>query len=156
MPEVSVKTMKQGFCRLEWVAELERKGEPMKIERFYRPEIMSADVWDSLSDAAGRMQFYEVGSLVVFDQRQLAGIITERDLVRAMSDGVDPERVPVRRYMTENPQVVDPDTEVDEAVRTMIDLGIRHLPVVEGERVVGMVSVRDLLTEEHAVVVAGR
>ena len=128
----------------------------MKIAWIYWPEVLSTDVWDSLADAASRMQFYEVGSLVVFDQREFVGIITERDLVRAMSDGAVAESVPVRRYVTEDPSVVGCDADADQAVRMMLELGVRHLPVVDGTRVVGMVSVRDLLAQEHALVVAGR
>jgi CBS domain-containing protein len=150
MPEVAAA---RGAARLD---HGERREEgAMKIGSIYRPEVISTDEWDSLADAASRMQFYEVGSLVVFDQRQFVGIITERDLVRAMADGAHAERMPICRYMTESPVVIGPDTDADEAIRTMLELGVRHLPVVDGKQVVGMVSVRDLLAEEHDLVVSG-
>jgi CBS domain-containing protein len=121
----------------------------MKVSSIYRPEIISADVVESLSDAASRMQFYEVGSLIVFDGRQFVGIITERDLVRAMADGARAAAVPVRRYMTEGPLVIEPQADSEQAIRMMLELGVRHLPVVEGNKLVGMVSSRDLMSEEH-------
>ncbi len=117
----------------------------MKIRSIYRPDVISVDAGDSLSDAASRMQFYEVGSLMVFDGYELVGIITERDLLKSIAEGADPEEMPVRRYMTERPVVVGPDSDAEEAVQTMLDLGVRHLPVMEGDRLVGMVSARDLL-----------
>lgn len=121
----------------------------MKIASIYRPEIISVDVSESLSDAASRMQFFEVGSLVVFEGRQFVGILTERDLVRAMADGARPAAVPVRTYMTEDPVVIEPEADSEQAIRMMLELGVRHLPVVEGNRVAGMVSARDLMAEEH-------
>lgn len=119
----------------------------MKVESIYRPEVISVDADEPLSEVASRMQFTEVGSLVVFEGGRFVGIITERDLTRAMADGVDPEGTPASRYMTEDPVVVTPDTDTREAVTRMIDLGVRHLPVVVGDHVVGMVSARDLLLD---------
>ncbi len=102
---------------------------------------------ESLANVAGRMRFNEVGSLIVFDGDRFVGIITERDLARAMADGVDPERTPALQYMTVDPIGVNPETDVHQVARRMLELGVRHLPVVMGDTVVGMVSARDLLVE---------
>jgi CBS domain-containing protein len=118
----------------------------MNLETIYRPEkTVSIDSRDSIAEAAGRMQFTEISALVVFEADRFAGIITERDLVRAMSEGVDPDWTPCADYMTEDPVVVDPETDVHVAAERMVDLGVRHLPVMVGDHVVGMVSARDLL-----------
>ncbi|HEX9824701.1 MAG TPA: CBS domain-containing protein [Actinomycetota bacterium] len=120
----------------------------MKVRAVYRPEVLVADSDESLIDVAGRMQFEEVGSLAIIEHGRLVGIITERDLARALSDGVDPVETPVADYMTAEPVTVSPDTEVSAAAAAMLELGVRHLPVMEEGRVVGMVSSRDLLSIE--------
>ena len=126
----------------------------MKVGVICRQDVIAVDVGESLADAASRMQFQEVGSLLVYDHRRVVGIITERDLVRAMAEGVRAEGVPVGQYMTEGPLMVSSDTEADEAVRLMLELGVRHLPVMDGDPVVGMVSALDLRAEEHTLIVS--
>ncbi|HEX9892075.1 MAG TPA: CBS domain-containing protein [Actinomycetota bacterium] len=120
----------------------------MKVSAVYRPDVLTAGAFEDLAEAASRMSFNEVGSLAVFDRGDLVGIITERDLVRAMADGVDPEVTPVDRYMTPDPVTVDPETDLEQAAAMMLKLGARHLPVTEGGRVMGMISARDLLTDQ--------
>ncbi|HEX6262038.1 MAG TPA: CBS domain-containing protein, partial [Actinomycetota bacterium] len=99
-------------------------------------------------DAAGRMQYQEIGSLAVLEHGKLVGILTERDLARALADGVDPAETPVAAYMTEEPVTVTPEADAASVAATMLDLGVRHIPVVEGGQVIGMVSSRDLLSLE--------
>jgi len=117
----------------------------VKVQSIYRSRVVVADGDGSLADAATRMHENQVGSLVVMDGERLAGILTERDLTRAIAEGADPESVTVADYMTGWPTVVSPDMDVREAVAAMLELECRHLPVVEEGRVVGMVSIRDLL-----------
>ena len=102
---------------------------------------------DTLADAASKMHFEEIGSLAVLRQGHFAGIITERDLVRAIADGVDTASTAVAGYMTEDPILANPEDGTQEAAARMVVLGIRHLPVVVGSEVVGMISIRDLLEE---------
>ncbi|HEX9377430.1 MAG TPA: CBS domain-containing protein [Actinomycetota bacterium] len=119
----------------------------MNVESVYRPGVVCAEADDPLSEVASRMQFNEIGALAVIDHGSLVGIITERDLVRAVADGTDTELTPAGEYMTEDPVVVAPDADVHEAVTRMLDIGVRHLPVMSGGRLLGMVSARDLLAE---------
>jgi CBS domain-containing protein len=112
-------------------------------------EIMSrASVTDSASDtltsAAERMWRQQTGSLLVMDEGHLSGIITERDVMKAVARGVDLSATPVSAVMTTNVLTVKPSTEVSEAAQHMSDRWIRHLPVVQDDAVVGMVSQRDL------------
>ncbi|MGZ4208176.1 MAG: CBS domain-containing protein, partial [Actinomycetota bacterium] len=100
---------------------------------------------ESIADVAARLQFHEIGALAVYEDQMMVGIITERDLVRAMADGVDPMNTPVAKYMTEDAVAVSPNTDLQVAAATMIAIGSRHLPVSEGAKVVGMISARDLL-----------
>ena len=120
----------------------------MRVRDLYRRDVIRAAAEESLAEAAARMSFEEIGALAVFEGSALVGIITERDVVRAVGDGIDPSSVSVRDYMTPEPVTVTPDASAAEAAATMILLGARHLPVTEGGEVVGMISVRDLLVEE--------
>src|SRR5438046_6870581 len=78
------------------------------------------------------------------DGERLLGIFTERDTVRALSQAHDAARHEIVSWMTHNPTTVAPDVDAEDALRTMLDSGFRHLPVVENGKVIGMVSMRDL------------
>ncbi|HSL67233.1 MAG TPA: CBS domain-containing protein [Actinomycetota bacterium] len=119
----------------------------MKVRAVYQPEVLAAGPYEDLAEVACRMQFHEVGALVVFDHGLLRGIITERDLVRAVADGADPAVTPVERYMTVEPATVAPDESVSEVAALMLRLGVRHLPVTEAGRMLGMVAAQDLLSD---------
>src|SRR5687768_10792905 len=120
----------------------------MKVRALYRAEVLVASPTEPLIEAASRMQFEEIGSLAVMEHGRLVAIITERDMARALSDGVDPIETPVAAYMTAEPVKVDAEMDVAVAAATMADLGVRHLPVMDHGRLVGMVSSRDLLSLE--------
>lgn len=117
----------------------------MKVRAIYRPWVVTADGDERLADVATRMQDNQVGSLVVTVGGRLAGIVTERDLTRAIAEGVDPEVATAADFMTQAPASIDADADVRDVVLTLLELGCRHLPVTDGGTLVGMVSVRDLL-----------
>lgn len=105
-----------------------------------------------IAEAAVHMMEADTGSLVVVDKGDLVGIVTERDVLRAVAEGSNTKTVTVARIMTPGPDSLEPDVEVREVALWMVAAGYRHLPVVEGERLVGMVSIKDLvwaLTEEE-------
>lgn len=120
----------------------------MKVGALCRHEVTAADPYESLSEAASRMQYNEVGALPVFENEALVGILSERDLVRAVADGVDLGSTAVIAYMTPEPVTIDEGADVVEAAGVMLKVGARHLPVLDGGRVVGMISARDLLEVE--------
>jgi CBS domain-containing protein len=122
----------------------------MKVEAMYRPEVFTIESDESLAAAASTMHFNEVGALPVFDDGRFTGIITERDLVRALAEDEDPQSTTVREYMTPDPVSITPDTSLGQAADRMLQMGVRHLPVLLAGEVVGMVSVRDLLVEVDA------
>src|SRR5438093_9709082 len=99
---------------------------------------------DTVGEAVALMAQNRVGSVLVMEGDRLLGIFTERDTVRAISQAHDAARHEVVSWMTSDPTTVGPDTDTDEALRTMLDRGFRHLPVVEDGKVVGIVSIRDL------------
>ncbi|CAO3422314.1 CBS domain-containing protein [Azospirillum doebereinerae] len=107
----------------------------------------------SVRDAAKRMKAEHVASIVVTDAGDHAlGIFTERDLTdRVVADGLDPDATALAVVMTPCPVTTGPETPVEEALRRMATNGLRHLPVVRDGRVVGIVSMRDFVGEELAV-----
>ncbi len=97
-----------------------------------------------LAVAAAGMVEANVGSAVVMQGPFLAGILTERDVLRAAASGEDLSASRVSAWMTPDPQSAEPGTSVDDAAQIMLLNGFRHLPVVEGRTVCGVVSLRDL------------
>ena len=100
---------------------------------------------DTLGEAAERMAGHDVGSAVVVEHGRLIGILTERDILRAVAGRVHSSEARVREWMTADPVTADEGTSVAEALETMMEHGFRHLPVVEGGRTLGVVSIRDVL-----------
>jgi CBS domain-containing protein len=96
--------------------------------------------------AAAIMVAANVGSAVVMQGQFLAGILTERDILRAAASGADLSASAVSDWMTPDPQSASPDTSVESAAQIMLLNGFRHLPVVEGRTVCGVVSLRDLFS----------
>ena len=99
---------------------------------------------DTLRSAAERMWREQTGSLLVMDDDRLAGIITERDLLRAVALGADLAPATVDEAMTAEVFTVPPDMPLRDAAREMAARWIRHLPVVDGRRVLGVISMRDV------------
>ena len=107
----------------------------------------------SVLDAVRRMDQARIGSILILGEDESpAGVFTERDLmVRVIVAGKDPEKVLIEEVMTRELFTVDPERRINEVAREMQARHIRHLPVVEGGRVVGMLSLRDLLREHLSV-----
>jgi CBS domain-containing protein len=99
----------------------------------------------TLADAAEALVEASVGSLGVIVDRELVGIITERDLVRAIAQGADPETDTVADWMADAPDTFSPDVEVEAAARWLLEVGYRHMPVMENGELLGIVSIRDIL-----------
>jgi len=97
---------------------------------------------DTLGEVAEKMRDRDVGSAVVADYGRLIGIITSRDLLRAFAGRVHSSEARVREWMTAEPVTVSPETTLEVAATLMTEYGFHHLPVVEGERLVGMVGLR--------------
>ncbi|MGF1615133.1 MAG: CBS domain-containing protein [Gammaproteobacteria bacterium] len=99
----------------------------------------------SVLDAARRMKELGVGALLVTEESQLLGIFTERDLlVRVVAEGLDPSTTAVSAVMTPEPQCVSPFITVENAMHVITDKRFRHLPVVEGDHLEGMITIGDL------------
>ncbi len=99
----------------------------------------------SLTDLATKLDLEQVGALVVMSGDRLEGVVSERDIVRALAAGCDPSDVWASDVMADVPADVDEDDSIVIAAETMLDEGVRHLPVMSDGRTLGVVSVRDVL-----------
>ncbi len=110
-----------------------------------KPNFITVAPEDTLGEVAERMTRQNTGAVVVKDFGKLIGILTERDMLRAMAARVHTSDARVRQWMTADPITAPPDMDLDEAAQIMLDNGFRHLPVVDGQNVLGVVSLRRVL-----------
>jgi CBS domain-containing protein len=99
---------------------------------------------DTLVEAARKMWHQQTGSLLVVDGDDLVGIVTERDILKAVASGTSLDQARIADVMTKDPVTVAPGTSLREAAGIMADKWIRHLPVVDSGKLVGVISQRDL------------
>ncbi len=107
-------------------------------------DVLTVDPSDTIGETAQQMVERGVSSAVVSDYGTLIGIVTERDLTRAVAGRVHTSEARVREWMTSDPITLGPDANADEAAKIMLDNGFRHVPIVDEGRAVGIVSIRDV------------
>lgn len=101
---------------------------------------------DTIEQAAAVMWRHRVGSVVVLEDGEPSGILTERDVLKVVAKGLDSKVLTVRSQMTSSLVTAPEDTDAAEAAKTLAAQGIRHLPVTNAEgRIIGIASMRDLL-----------
>lgn len=99
----------------------------------------------TVEQAVAEMNRHRIGSVVIKKGDQVCGIFTERDvLTRLVSSGRDSKTTLVREVMTQNFQSITPETSVEDAMQMMTDRRVRHLPVLDGGQLVGMISIGDV------------
>jgi CBS domain-containing protein len=102
----------------------------------------------SVLEAVRKMSDENVSSLLILDGARLAGIFTERDAMRrVLCEGLAPEKTPIRDVMTPEPTVVGAKETIADVVALMDERKIRHMPVVDGEQLLGIISLRDVLRQ---------
>lgn len=117
----------------------------MAIGDVMRTRVVTVNTGDSARIAVLRMLEEGVGSVAVCESGRLVGIFTERDVLGLAGDGTDLDQVRIDDVMTRDPLTVDAQVAVLDAARLMGERRIRHLPVVEGGLLLGMVGIRDVL-----------
>lgn len=116
--------------------------------------LLTVDSNGSVLEAAGVMNDHKIGSVVVMSGDRMVGILTERDiLTRVVASQRDPASTRVQEVMTREVLTCRPATKLNEARLVMRERRIRHLPVVEKDRVIGMISLGDLNNAEHDILV---
>jgi CBS domain-containing protein len=127
----------------------------MRVSERCRHVLVTTVAEETLLGAATRMSWYRIGALPVYRRHRLIGIVTERDIIAALADGADPATTKVAQYMTDKPVAIRPDEDLEVAARRMAELGVRHLPVLDGDRLLGVLSIRDLLAPAATPAAAG-
>lgn len=107
--------------------------------------VLTVSPQDTLEHAAQAMIERKVGSAVVIKDGAHVGIVTERDVLRAVARGTVPWSTQIEDVMTADPICAEPALEISKATQIMLDGGFRHLPIVQGGKLIGIVSLRDLL-----------
>jgi CBS domain-containing protein len=107
-------------------------------------ELLEAAPDEGLAEAAQHMVARGVGAVLVMDGDRIDGILTERDILKAVAMGIT-ETARVRDWMTKNPETIEASDSTAHAAALMIHGGFRHLPVLDGGTVAGIVSIRDLM-----------
>jgi CBS domain-containing protein len=114
------------------------------VRKHMSRNLLSVEPGETITEAAQRMVERNIGAVLVLDGGRLVGIMTERDVLRAVARGLHGDAV-VAEYMTKDPETIAPDDTTQHAAVLMIHGGFRHLPVVERDDVVGILSIRDLM-----------
>lgn len=120
----------------------------MKIGQLTQRTVVTADISETLTAAAVRMRAAEISALAVTQDGRPIGVLSERDLTRALAEGVDPKAATLAEYVSLELNVARPDDDSQQVASRMLELGVRHMPVVEDSKVIGMISMRDLLLLE--------
>jgi CBS domain-containing protein len=117
----------------------------MNVGAVMATRVVAVEPTVSVQDAISRMVDEGIGSVAVCEGTQLVGILTERDVLRAAARRADFELLIVGEVMSRQLVKASPDTPLLHAARTMGERGIRHLPVVEGDNLLAVVGIRDVL-----------
>ena len=120
---------------------------PSSVRDVMTEGLIAAGPGETLVEIAVRMRDHAVGAVAIMDGGELKGIVTERDLTRATADGLSPHETVAEAYMTPAPLTITAQETVEDAVSRMVERRIRHLPVVEEGRVIGLISSRDVLVD---------
>lgn len=125
---------------------MSRVSQLLKVAHPEDAKVQTVSPGTSVLAAAKLMRDKEIGALPVIEEGKLVGMITERDMAfRILAEGVNPSNVFVSEHMTPDPVYVSPFSDVMDCLNLMKDKKIRHVPVLEGKKLVGIVSVRDVL-----------
>jgi CBS domain-containing protein len=120
------------------------------VEEIMTTNPRTVNVDDTVLDAARVMRDNDIGDVIVVEDGQVTGIVTDRDIVvRGVAEGRDPESTAVRDVATTGLQAIEPEANVEDALRMMREHDIRRLPVVKNGRPVGIVSLGDLAVERE-------
>jgi CBS domain-containing protein len=113
----------------------------LKVKDVMVTNVVTVDVDVSVKDAVERMNVQEIGCLVVLEKGHYAGILTERDvLTRVVAKAHNPENISVGQVMSKPLTVANPETSLEEAVKLMLEKKVKKLPVIENEKLVGLIT----------------
>lgn len=123
----------------------------MNLRSYCKSRMLVLNPNDPVLEAARAIEETRAGSVIVQDRGHVVGMVTDRDLaVRALGRSLDPNSTKIREIMSASPAVLTPSDDVQDAIKLMQQRNVRRIPLVDGQRVVGMVTLDDLLLDEAA------
>jgi len=117
----------------------------MKVRDVASSAVVAVGPAQSLREAAQLMAKHRVGSAVVQDAEMLVGILTERDILKVIGAGEDPKNVAAHEALIGDLYTIAPDAPIEEAASQMTQARVRHLPVISDDKIVGIISIRDVV-----------
>lgn len=125
----------------------------MLVKDVMNIKVKTIDKNSNVQQAAKIMTEHSIGSLIVVENKKLVGIITERDIMTKVVAGrKDSANVKVKDIMTSKVTVIEPDADIDEAVKTMLEKNIKKLPVVQAGMLIGILTSMDLCAAEPKII----
>ena len=118
----------------------------VELREVMSPNVATVESDASVADAAKVMVKGGFGSVIIVHGKMLVGILTERDVLRAAAEETDLSAASIEDWMTPDPETAEPELETEEAAGMMLSRGFRHLPVTQDGDLVGIVSLRDVLS----------
>ncbi len=120
----------------------------MKVKDVMVRKVITIQPGKTLREAAEKMVDNRIGSLIVVKGSELAGLITETDIMKALAEGGDPSKSKISEIMTTNLYLVSPNDELEDAVALMQEKKIKRLPVISGSQLAGIVTATDICAAE--------
>ena len=117
----------------------------MQVSEIMTKEVVTVGPHYNVADVASLMIARGIGSVIVLEDERVLGILTERDILKVIGGGEDPKNVAAHEALSDDLYTIGPDATVDQAARQMTKAGVRHLPVISGDGLIGIISIRDLV-----------
>ena len=117
----------------------------MEVSEVMTKEVVTVGPHYNVADVASLMDSKGIGSVIVLEENRVLGILTERDILKVIGAGEDPKNVAAHEALIGDLYTIAPEATVEEAASQMTQARVRHLPVIAEDRIVGIVSIRDLV-----------
>jgi CBS domain-containing protein len=117
----------------------------VKVSEVMTKEVVTVGPHYNVADVASLMDAKGIGSVIVLEEERVLGILTERDILKVIGAGEDPKNVAAHEALVDELYTIAPDASLEQAASEMTQARVRHLPVIDQDRIVGIISIRDLV-----------
>ena len=117
----------------------------MKVSEVMTKEVVTVGPHYNVADVASLMDAKGIGSVIVLEDDRVLGILTERDILKVIGSGEDPKNVAAHEALIDDLYTIAPDASIEDAASQMTQARVRHLPVIENDQIVGILSIRDVV-----------
>jgi len=124
----------------------------MLVKQIMNRSVVTAKPDITLKEASKVMSEFHIGSLIIVKNKKIVGILTSSDILKAVASDKDPNVTLAEEIMSKNVKTIEPDKDLDDAVLTMIENKIKRLPVVSGDKLVGILTASDIIVIEPKLI----